>query len=191
MEADGTDERRLTDTMDRFAEMTPGGWTPDSSAIVYTSRELYQDEGPEPDDRLAVASFGLGGAIAGIVLGLLFAVGLTFPLGATLAFLLAFGILPLAFGEPRWVPAAVFAGLVTDGAAWLLRRRPQTTVQTAGLAALGAVAWSIAFFIVGGQTGDMRWEFNLLSSSVVIAGLAAFAAAAAIASGRARTAQPE
>lgn len=184
--ADGSGVRRLTNTRDRFPEMTVGGWAPDSSAILYTSRALFPDEIPELDDRLPIASFALEGAIAGVVIGLLFAVGLTFPLGATLVFLLAFGLLPLAFGEPRWLAAALVAGLVVDGVAWLMRRRPRTTLRTAGLAAVGAAAWSIAFFVIGDQTGDMRWQFNLLASSVALAGLAAFAAAAAIASGRGR-----
>ena len=188
MRADGTADRRLTNTWDRFAEMTTGGWTPDSSAIIYTSRELYIDEGPIPDDRLAVASFALAGAIFGVVIGLLFAVGVTFPFGATIATLLPFGLLPLGFTDPRWLPAALVAGLAVDGAAWLLRMRPRSTLMTAGLAALGAAAWSIAFFVIGDQTGDMRWQFNLLASSVALAGLAAFAAAAAIASGRSRSA---
>lgn len=185
MRTDGSGIRRLTNTLDRYPEMTVGAWTPDSSAIIYTSQGFAEDE---QDDRLPIASFALIGAIAGIAIGLLFAVGVTLPFGATTALLFALGAAPLALAQPRWLPAAIVAGLAVDVAAWLTRRRPQTTVRTAGLAALGAAAWSIAFFVIGDQTGDMRWEFNLLASGVALAGLAAFAAAAAIASGRSRTA---
>lgn len=191
MRADGTAVRRLTNTWDRLPEMTVGGWLPDSSAIVYTSRELFPGEGPDPDERLAIASFALEGAIVGVVVGLLLAAGGTFPLGATLAMLMALGLAPASLLEPRWLIAALLGGLALEAAIWLTRHRPANTVRIAGLAALGAAAWAATYFIVADQTGDLRWEFNLLATSVGLAGLTAFAVAAAIASGRARSAQSE
>jgi TolB protein len=191
MSAEGFDVQRLTNTWDRFPEMTPGGWAPDSSAIYYTSRELFPDEGPDPDDRLAVASFALEGAIIGVVVGLLFAAGGTFPVGTTLAVLMAVGLAPASSLQPRWLIAALVGGLAVEIGAWLTRRRPPTTVRTAGLAALGAAAWSATYFITADQTGDLRWGFNLLATAVSLAALAALAAAAAIASGRRRSAAAE
>ena len=191
MRPDGSELARMTNTTDRFPEMTPAGWTPDSSAILYTSRELFLDEGPDPDERLAIASFALEGTIVGVVVGLLFAAGGTFPLGVTLALLMAVGLAPASTLQPRWLIAALVGGLAVEVAVWLTRRRNATTVRTAALAAVGAAAWAATYFIVADQTGELRWEFNLLSTSVALAALAAFAVAAAIASGRARMAQPE
>jgi len=109
----------------------------------------------------------------------------------TLAMLMAVGLAPASTLQPRWLIAALVGGLAVEVAVWLTRRRNATTVRTAALAAVGAAAWAATYFIVADQTGELRWEFNLLATSVALAALAAFAVAAAIASGRARMAQPE
>ena len=185
MPAGGGPAQRLTNTFDRYPELTAGGWSPGSDSIVYASRELFAGEGPVADDRLAMASFPLIGAILGLAIGLLLASGSRFPLATSLVVILTLGPPTLASGQLRWLPATIAAALIVEVAAWQTRQLALATARVGALAALGAAAWAIAFFVIGDLTGDLVWGPNLLATAVALAGLTAFAAAG-IASGRVR-----
>jgi len=184
MPAGGGPARRLTNTFDRYPELTAGGWSPGSDSIVYASRELFAGEGPVADDRLAMASFPLIGAILSLVIGLLLTSGSLFPLATGLGVVLTLGPPTLASGQLQWLPATFVAALIVEVAIWQSRRRAAGTTRIATLAALAAAAWAVAFFVIGDVTGELVWDVNLLATAVALAGLTAFAAAAAIASGR-------
>ena len=177
MNADGTDQVDLTRTVGVEESLTPGGeaWAPDG-------RIIYQrNEGGSPENdgfvrnALGATWLLLGAVVLAFIVFLVVVAGA--PFGAVTVIMgLATAVVAAGNGEWRFLPAAVFAGLVVDV---LIRLASDQRKPLVGAGATAASLVLSAGVTVGLTTG-LGWTPTLLIGVALAATLASWGMAAFI-----------